>query len=218
MPKINLATSAVSEPIPTAAPAPVRGVAQFSLILIAVVAVLVFTGADYYYSNKLASDAKEHLSQARKQKAELEQVKKERDEYEKKKKLLETRLEIIKKLDAERRGPVGVMSQVNARIPAGVRLDRLSLRGNSVTIEGVVDRAEKDREKKNRDIITDFAQQLELRSNGLFTNVNPMFQETGQTLPDATEQQSLKFVIMCDYNPPQPAAPAGAAQAAQTGK
>lgn len=110
------------------------------------------------------------------------------------------------------------MSQVNARIPAGVRLERISLRGNSVTIEGVVDRAEKDREKKNRDIITEFAQQLELRSNGLFTNVNPTFQETGQTLPDATEQQSLKFTIVCDYNPPQPAAPPGSAQAAQTGK
>lgn len=219
MPKINLATSAVSEPTPTIAPAPVRGVAQIILVIIALVVVLGFYLGDSVYSNDLARKAKEHLEQAKKQKAELEQVKKERDEYEKKKKLLETRLEIIKKkLDAERRGPVGVMSQVNARIPAGVRLERISLRGNSVTIEGVVDRAEKDREKKNRDIITEFAQQLELRSNGLFTNVNPTFQETGQTLPDATEQQSLKFTIVCDYNPPQPAAPPGSAQAAQTGK
>ena len=218
MPKINLATSAVSEPTPTIAPAPVRGVAQIILVIIALVVVLGFYLGDSVYSNDLARKAKEHLEQAKKQKAELEQVKKERDEYEKKKKLLETRLEIIKKLDAERRGPVGVMSQVNARIPAGVRLERISLRGNSVTIEGVVDRAEKDREKKNRDIITEFAQQLELRSNGLFTNVNPTFQETGQTLPDATEQQSLTFTIVCDYNPPQPAAPPGSAQAAQTGK
>lgn len=193
------------------------GVAQIILVIIALVVVLGFYLGDSVYSNDLARKAKEHLEQAKKQKAELEQVKKERDEYEKKKKLLETRLEIIK-LDAERRGPVGVMSQVNARIPAGVRLERISLRGNSVTIEGVVDRAEKDREKKNRDIITEFAQQLELRSNGLFTNVNPTFQETGQTLPDATEQQSLKFTIVCDYNPPQPAAPPGSAQAAQTGK
>ncbi|WP_058880621.1 PilN domain-containing protein [Chloracidobacterium thermophilum] len=218
MPKINLATSAVSEPTPTTAPAPVRGGAQILLVIVAFVVVLGFYLGDSVYSNALARKAKEHLEQAKKQKAELEQVKKERDEYEKKKKLLETRLEIIKKLDAERRGPVGVMSQVNARIPAGVRLERISLRGNSVTIEGVVDRAEKDREKKNRDIITEFAQQLELRSNGLFTNVNPTFQETGQTLPDATEQQSLKFTIVCDYNPPQPAAPPGSAQAAQTGK
>ncbi len=218
MPKINLATSAVSEPAPTTAPAPVRGAAQIILILLCLALALVFFAGDYYFTSKQAADAKEHLTQARKQKEELEKVKKERDEYEKKKKLLETRLEIIKKLDAERRGPVGVISQVNARIPAGVRLDRINLRGNSVTIEGVVDRVEKDREKKNRDIITDFAQQLELRSNGLFTNVNPMFQETGQMLPDATEQQSLKFIIMCDYNPPQPVAPAGAAQAAQTGK
>jgi Tfp pilus assembly protein PilN len=218
MPKINLATSAVSEPTPTIAPAPVRGVAQILLLIIALVVVIGFYLGDSVYSNNLATKAKQRLDQAKKDKAELEQVKKERDEYEKKKKLLETRLEIIRKLDAERRGPVGVMSQVNARIPAGVRLERISLRGNSVTIEGVVDRAEKDREKKNRDIITDFAQQLELRSNGLFTNVNPTFQETGQTLPDATEQQSLKFTIVCDYNPPQPAAPPGSAQAAQTGK
>lgn len=218
MPKINLATSAVSEPTPTTAPAPVRGAAQLILLLIALVVVIGFYLGDSVYSNALAQKAKEHLEQAKKQKAELEQVKKERDEYEKKKRLLETRLEIIRKLDAERRGPVGVMSQVNARIPAGVRLERLLLRGNSVTIEGVVDRPERDREKKNRDIITEFAQQLELRSNGLFTNVNPTFQETGQTLPDATEQQSLKFTIICDYNPPQPAAPPGSAQAAQTGK
>ncbi|MFQ3582084.1 hypothetical protein J8C06_09590 [Chloracidobacterium validum] len=218
MPKINLATSAVSEPIPTTAPAPVRGTAQIILLVLGAMAIIVFYVGDSFYSDKLAKDAKAHLEQAKKQKAELEQVKKERDEYEKRKKLLETRLEIIRKLDAERRGPVGVMSQVNARIPAGVRLDRILLRGNSVTIEGVVDRAEKDREKKNRDIITEFAQQLELRSNGLFTNVNPTFQETGQTLPDATEQQSLKFTIVCDYNPPQPAAPPGTAQAAQAGK
>ncbi len=218
MPKINLATSAVSEPAPTVAPTPARAAAQLLLVIIALVLVIASYLVDSVYSNALARKAKEHLEKAKKQKAELEQVKKERDEYEKKKKLLETRLEIIRKLDAERRGPVGVMSQVNARIPAGVRLDRISLRGNSVTIEGVVDRAEKDREKKNRDIITDFAQQLELRSNGLFTNVNPTFQEAGQTLPDATEQQSLKFTIVCDYNPPQPAAPPGSAQAAQTGK
>jgi len=218
MPRINLATSAVSEPIPTVAPAPVRGVAQFILVLIALLAVVVVGLVDMVYSNARARAAKEHLEQAKKQKAELERVKKERDEYEKKKKLLETRLEIIKKLDAERRGPVGVMSQISERIPAGVRLERISLRGNSITIEGVVDQSEKDREKKNRDIITEFAQQLELRSNGLFTNVNPTFQETGQVLPDATEQQSLKFTIVCDYNPPQPAASPGSAQTAQAGK
>lgn len=218
MPKINLATSAVSEPTMTTAPAPARGLA---FILLLAVGVLIVAGggvADYYFAETRKNQAKARLEQAKKNKAELEKVKQERDKFEKTKKLLETRLEIIKKLDAERRGPVGVMSQVNARIPAGVRLERLTLRGNNVTIEGVVDRVEKDREKKNRDIITEFAQQLELRSNGLFTNVNPTFQETGQTLPDATEQQSLKFTIVCDYNPPQPAAPAGAAQTAQTGK
>jgi len=218
MPKINLATSAVSEPTPTVAPTPVQGVAKFLLAIIAFVVVIGFYIGDSFYSYALARKAKEHLEQAKKQKAELEKVKKERDEYEKKKKLLETRLEIIRKLDAERRGPVGVISQINTRIPEGVRLERLELRGNKITIEGVADRAERDREKKNRDIITEFAQQLELRSNGLFTNVNPTFQETGQIFPDATEQQSLKFKIVCDYNPPQPAAPPGSAQAAQTQK
>jgi type IV pilus assembly protein PilN len=218
MPRINLATSAVTEPTPTAAPSTVRGGALISLLLAALALIAVFTAADYYYTEGLVRKAKEHLEQAKKQKAELEKVKKERDEYEKRKKLLETRLEIIRKLDAERRGPVGVMSQVNARMPDGVRLERLSLRGNSVTIEGVVDRPERPGEKKNRDIVTEFAQQLELRSNGLFTNVNPTFQETGQALPDATEQQSLKFTIVCDYNPPQPVAPPSTTQAAQVGK
>ncbi|MCS7079660.1 MAG: hypothetical protein NZ585_06380 [Chloracidobacterium sp.] len=217
MPRINLATSAVTEPTPTTAPAPVRGLAFIVLAILGLLVVIVGGIADYYYCNNRREQAKARLDQARKNKAELEKVKKERDEYERKKKLLETRLEIIRKLDAERRGPVGVMSQVNARIPAGVRLERITLRGNNVTIEGVVDRVEKEKERKNRDIITEFAQQLELRSNGLFTNVNPTFQETGQTMPDATEQQSLKFTIVCDYNPPQPVAPASAAQTAQTG-
>ncbi len=188
------------------------------LAVIVLVIVIIAVGVDYYFSDGKRVEAKERLEQAKKNKAELEKVKKERDEYEKKKKLIETRLDMIRKLDAERRGPVSVMSQVNARIPVGVRLERLTLRGNNVTIEGVVDRVEKDKEKRNRDIITEFAQQLELRSNGLFTNVNPTFQEAGQAFPDATEQQSLKFTIVCDYNPPQPAAPPGATQTAQAGK
>ncbi len=218
MPKINLATSAVSEPAPTIAPATTRNLLIIPLAIVGLLLVVVIGAVDFYLSDAQARAAKAHLEQAKKQKAELEQVKKERDEYEKKKKLLEARLEIIRKLDAERRGPVGVMSQINARIPEGVRLERIEMRGSKITIEGVVDRSERDREKKNRDIITEFAQQLELRSNGLFTNVNPTFQETGQVLPDATEQQSLKFTIVCDYNPPQPAAPPGSSQAAQNVK
>jgi Tfp pilus assembly protein PilN len=215
MPKINLATSAVSEPTPTIAPATTRSLAIIPLVLVGLLLVIVIAGLDWYLCNAKAREAKAHLDQAKKQKAELEQVKKERDEYEKKKKLLEARLEIIRKLDAERRGPVGMMSQINARIPEGVRLERIEMRGSKITIEGVVDRSERDREKKNREVIIEFAQQLELRSNGLFTNVNPTFQETGQVLPDVTEQQSLKFTIVCDYNPPQPAAPSGSAQSAQ---
>jgi type IV pilus assembly protein PilN len=205
MPTINLLSNAVAEKA-APSPAPARLTGQIILVVLALLAVVTAYIIDSVLSNQKLEAAKARLQKAQTAKAELEKVKKEADEYKKKKDLVEGRLNIIRKLDAERRGPVALMSLINERIPTGVKLEKIALRGNSVVIEGIAE--------KNRDLVTQFAQQLELRSNGLFTNVDPKFVEGGTPLPDATEMQVLKFTINCVYNPPQPAAPAGEAQTA----
>lgn len=205
MPTINLLSNAVAEKA-APSPAPARLTGQIILVVFALLAVATAYILDSVKSNQKLNEAKARLQKAQAAKADLEKVKKEAEEYKKKKELVEGRLNIIRKLDAERRGPVALMTLINERIPPGVKLNRISLRGNAVIIEGVVE--------KDRNLVTQFAQQLELRSNGLFTNVDPQFTETGVTLPDVSELQSLKFIINCVYNPPQPAAPAGEAQTA----
>ncbi len=205
MPTINLLSNAVAEKT-APSPAPARVTGQIILLVFALLAIVTAYIIDSVKSNQKLTEAKTRLQKAQTAAAELEKVKKERDEYLKKKELVEGRLNIIRKLDAERRGPVALMSLINERIPKGVKLDRISLRGTVVTIEGLVE--------KDRNLVTQFAQQLELRSNGLFTNVDPKFTEAANPLPDPSEQQSLKFTISCVYNPPQPAAPAGGAQTA----
>jgi type IV pilus assembly protein PilN len=194
MPKINLLTNAVAEAAPPN-PRPARILGQVFIVAGALVALLVAIGIDYAYSNQKATEAKDRLAKAKAAKAELEKVKKEADEFKKKKDAVEARLKVIKDLSAEQRGPVALLSYINERIPKGIKLEKITQKGNSITIEGVSD-------KKN--LVTEFAQQLELRSNGLFTNVDPTFKEGGQTLPDPTEAQVIQFQIACLYNPPKP--------------
>jgi type IV pilus assembly protein PilN len=185
MPKINLLTNAVAEAAPPN-PRPARILGQVFIVAGALIALLVAIGIDYAYSNQKATEAKDRLAKAKAAKAELEKVKKEADEFKKKKDAVEARLKVIKDLSA---------SYINERIPKGIKLEKITQKGNSITIEGVSD-------KKN--LVTEFAQQLELRSNGLFTNVDPTFKEGGQTLPDPTETQVIQFQIACLYNPPKP--------------
>lgn len=203
MVKVNLLANAVAESAAAPAPKPAQAAGQIFLIIGAIVALLIAIGADYYITNSESAKAKKRVADEQEAKRKLEEIKKQAEEFKKKKDLVENRLKIIKQLAAEQRGPVAILSNINDRMPTGVHLNNIKQRGNAITIEGTTE---------TKDLVTQFAQQLEQFSNGLFSNVDPSFDSTGDigaSIPAPGEKQILKFTINCNYNPPQAATPPG---------
>ncbi|MBX7219460.1 MAG: PilN domain-containing protein [Blastocatellia bacterium] len=199
MVRVNLLASAVQETAATPAPKPAQATGQILTVAVAFLTLIIAIGADYQVTYSRLADAEARLKTEKEAKVKLEAIKKQAEEFKKKNEIVQNRLKIIKQLAASQRGPVAVLSNINDRIPTGVQLENIKQRGNQITIDGKTERKE---------LVTQFAQQLERFSNGLFTNVDPTFDSTGVggvANPDDKEAQVLRFTIVCNYNPPQPA-------------
>src|SRR3712207_4843210 len=103
--------------------------------LLAVVSgVLLVAGVafDWYSSNTALAAAREDLRHEEEIAARMEAVNKEQAQLEQKIKAIETRIEAIKKLRASQRGPVSVLSAINARIPGipDFRLENIEQKGD----------------------------------------------------------------------------------------
>src|SRR2546423_1037786 len=92
-------------------------------------------------------------------------VNREQAELEKKLQNIQTRIDAIKRLRASQQGPVALLSDVNARIPASdpaFRLEAVEQKNGDLTIEGI---------SSDETAVTKFARSLEF-SDGLFLNVS----------------------------------------------
>ncbi|HEY0173702.1 MAG TPA: PilN domain-containing protein, partial [Pyrinomonadaceae bacterium] len=119
---------------------------------------------DYFSASASQAKAKAELEKQQQVAAQMAQVNKEQADLEKKLKDIQSRIDVIKKLRAAQQGPVSLLSDVNARIPAdpNFRLDSIEQKGGELTIEG---------QSPNEFAVTQFGRSLEF-SDGLFVNVS----------------------------------------------
>ncbi|HVF43731.1 MAG TPA: hypothetical protein VM936_12000 [Pyrinomonadaceae bacterium] len=183
-------------------------------ILGASVFVLLGMGMLFDYVSASASQqrANEELEKQKLIAAQMAAVNKEQAELEQKLKSINTRIDAIKKLRASQQGPVGLLSELNSRIPTDpdFRWEVVEQKGGDLTIEG---------QSPNEYAVTAFGRSLEF-SNGLFQSVSIEAERKevevkaedllGQTNDvDLTlKPEVFRFKIKCKYGAPPPAPPA----------
>ncbi|HKG12541.1 MAG TPA: PilN domain-containing protein [Pyrinomonadaceae bacterium] len=195
-------------------------------ILGGAVFVLLGMGMLFDYVSASASQmrAREELEKQRLIAAQMAAVNKEQAELEQKLKSINTRIDAIKKLRASQQGPVGLLSELNSRIPTDpdFRLESVEQKGGDLIIEG---------QSPNEYAVTAFGRNLEF-SNGLFQSVSIEAERkeveikpedlVGQTFDVdlSLKPEVFRFKIKCRYGappppPPAPGQPAPAGQPAQ---
>jgi Tfp pilus assembly protein PilN len=183
-------------------------------ILGGAVFVLLGMGMLFDYVSASASKARadEELVKQQQIAAQMAAVNKEQAELEQKLKSINTRIDAIKKLRAAQQGPVGLLSELNSRIPTDpdFRLETVEQKGGDLIIEG---------QSPNEYAVTAFGRSLEF-SNGLFQSVSIEAERKevdvkaedllGQTYDvDLTlKPEVFRFKIKCKYGAPPPAPPA----------
>ena len=161
---------------------------------------------DYFSASSSLAKAKEELERQQQIAAQMAAVNREQAELEKKLKDIQMRIDVIKKLRASQQGPVAVLSDLNARIPADpdFRLETIEQKNGELIVEG---------QSPNEYAVTQFGRSLEF-SDGLFQNVNleaerkaAEFNPADYTGPDApqldfaSKPEVFKFKIKCKYAP-----------------
>ena len=180
--------------------------ARFWMLGAAVAGLLALTLCfDYFSASASLAKAKEELERQQQIAAQMAAVNREQAELEKKLKDIQARIDVIKKLRASQQGPVGVLSDLNSRIPADpdFRLETIEQKGGDLVVEG---------QSPNEYAVTQFGRSLEF-SDGLFQNVNlEAERKTAEVNPadyTAAEGQLdfnakpevFRFKIRCKYAP-----------------
>lgn len=205
---------------------------QWKLMLI-VVAVLTVSAMffDWSTARSAKATAQAQLEEQQRVAAQMEVVKKEQAELERKTRDVQTRIEAIKRLRESQQGPVGLLSEINQRLPKiqDFRLAGIEQHDGNLIITG---------DSPNEDAVTQFGRSLEF-SAGMFTNMSietkrdvlkpPADMPTNAAAAstdtkEAQKPQTITFTVKCKYNLPtsqpasadkQPAQGAPAPQVAQ---
>jgi type IV pilus assembly protein PilN len=182
-------------------------------------ALLIFAiamGVDWLWTNNAAAAAKVELEREQEEAKKLEADVARKNELENELKQVEERIKVIKQLRAEQKGPVGMLSSINERLPGGTadfKLTSIVQKGNRLTIIG---------DATNQQIVSDFMHRLEF-SGGMFTGLfvsvlgaddkdtaaSPepaAAQKAGAPATKKSEPDEMgrtfHFKIDCDYNKP----------------
>ncbi len=189
-----------------AAAAAVAGPTNINSVLIVGGLILgVLVGAIWWFieNRKLAAD-RETVAIKTTEAQRLEAIIKEVDDYQKRKVSLQTRIDLINKLKESQKGPVRIMDQISKDLPDLVWLDKLSMSGGSISIEG---------RGLNPNAIANFVENVK---------ADPFFEEpdlqhvTGIAVSSTTPVYSFKMDFKFTYAPKGEAGAAGAATGTAT--
>jgi Tfp pilus assembly protein PilN len=171
--------------------------------------VMVF---DYVSANAAHASAQAELERQQQIAAQMAAINAEQAELEKKLNAIKARIDAIKQLRAAQQGPVSLLSDINARIPAdpAFRLDSVEQKNGELLIEG---------QSPNEQAVTSFGRSLEF-SDGLFMNVSMETERKDMELKAedfnpadgpidlSVKPETVKFKIKCKYAPLSPPPPA----------
>ena len=169
-------------------------------------------GWDVISTRMAKTEAERQLEEQKQIAAELESVMNEQRDLEAKINNIDLRINAIKKLREEQRGPNAVLAAMRERIAMvpGLYLESVEQKGDQLEFKG---------NSPDESQVTQFGRSLEF-SNGLFSNLNietkreeiTNLQATAvptATNPNAGKLQIVKFTIKCAYTASKAAMPNG---------
>lgn len=121
---------------PVAGGGPSGGGANNGLIVGGLILGVLIAGGWWYMQKRTLAERQETVAQKQTEATRLEQIIKDVAEYQKQKTSLEKRIELIKQLKQNQRGPVQLMDRISQDLPDLVWLDKMTVSGGLVTIDG----------------------------------------------------------------------------------
>ena len=141
--KINLVREgravrgAGAAPAVSAAAAPAGGSNINNILVVALLLIGLLIAGGYWWLAKRERDhALDTVAERQAQATKLEGIIKEVEQYQKRKDSLQQRIDLINQLKQNQKGPVRIMDQISRDLPDLVWLDRMSINGTSVTLNG----------------------------------------------------------------------------------
>jgi Tfp pilus assembly protein PilN len=171
-------------------------------------------GWDVISTQMAKADAERRLEEQKQIAAELESVMKEQKELETKIAAIDARINAIKKLREEQKGPSAVLDALRERIAMvpGLYLQSVEQKGDQIEIKG---------NSPDEGAVTQFGRSLEF-SNGLFANLNietqrkevtPQNVSAPKNGAEAPKLNVVDFTIKAGYKPSKAADPVTAVAA-----
>ncbi len=125
--------------IPEAEKRDMRGVGQFVLGLLVIVALFAVLGALHIMQGRQIVEVNRKITRAEKRVKELEVIKQKVDEFKAKNEEINRRIEIIKVLESNRTGPLFVMDALAGAMPNKAWLDEFTEKGQQAKLVGIAD-------------------------------------------------------------------------------
>lgn len=97
---------------------------------------ILVAGGWWFLENRKLAERKETVAQKQVEAQRLEKIIKEVENYQKQKDSLQKRIDLINQLKQNQKGPVQVMDRISQDLPDLVWLDRMTISGGLVSIEG----------------------------------------------------------------------------------
>ncbi len=138
--KINLVGEAkrpvAARPAAAVTGAPEESNLPFFLMVAFIGLGLLVTGGHFLYINGKVNGKKQEVAEAQREVDELAPFIKEVEDFKAKKAELERKIAVINNLKANQKGPVQVMDQISRAVPELLWLNRMQIRGETITLQG----------------------------------------------------------------------------------
>jgi Tfp pilus assembly protein PilN len=112
------------------------GNANNGLVVGGLILGILLAGGWWYMQKRTLAERQETVSQKQNEATRLEQIIKDVADYQKQKDSLQKRIDLINQLKQNQRGPVQLMDRISQDLPDLVWLDKMSVGGGLVSIDG----------------------------------------------------------------------------------
>ena len=192
---------------PTMAAAPVAGgPSNLNNVLVigGIILGLLIGAGWWFWEKRVLADKQDTVAIKSAEAQRLEAIIKEVEDYQKRKDSLQKRIDLINQLKQSQKGPVRIMDQISKDLPDLVWLDRLTMSGGVISIEG---------RGLNPNAIANFVENVK---------TDPFFEEpdlssvTSASVSTTTPVYSFSMSFKFTYAPKNEAGAAGAATTTST--
>jgi len=106
------------------------------LLVVCLIGGAVIGGGYWFWKKSVLSNREEQVAVRRAEAQKLEAIIKEVEDFQRRKESLEKRIQLINDLKKNQKGPVRIMDRISQDLPDLVWLDRMTLTGTNIAVEG----------------------------------------------------------------------------------